>query len=196
MTSPPRLLNGRLAEAEEAYRYEPSPANRRRIVKRWDALRETRSRRGERQEDLPVGDGPRSSPPVATTAEANASLLPCRRTGREDRGCRFGASNTWSGSLGGASKHGETVADSCKEKSRSQAPIGGTGSVPRVMTVVETVGSNWRITSGRGCGHRSPDLVCRPHRRDRHEGSGRAAVVRDVGLGLTNPGWVSARSIA
>jgi hypothetical protein len=48
-----QIAERQLAEAEEAYRRDPSPKNQRRIVKRWDAVREARGERAGGQDDLP-----------------------------------------------------------------------------------------------------------------------------------------------
>jgi hypothetical protein len=48
-----QIAERQLAEAEKAYRSDPSPANQRRIVKRWDAVREARGEQTEGKDDLP-----------------------------------------------------------------------------------------------------------------------------------------------
>ncbi|MFZ0384203.1 MAG: hypothetical protein WAL22_00935 [Solirubrobacteraceae bacterium] len=48
-----QILERQLAEAEKAYRSDPSSANQRRIVKRWDAVREARGERTGDEDDLP-----------------------------------------------------------------------------------------------------------------------------------------------
>ena len=56
-----QIAERQLAEAEKAYRSEPSPANQRRIVKRWEAVREARGERTAGEDDLPWWlTGPRS----------------------------------------------------------------------------------------------------------------------------------------
>jgi hypothetical protein len=49
-----QIAERQLAEAEKAYRRDPSPANQRRIVKRWDAVREARGERTAGEDDLPL----------------------------------------------------------------------------------------------------------------------------------------------
>ncbi len=56
MDSPDELIQiaeRQLAEAEEAYRTDPSEANQRRIMTRWRAVREARGDRAEDEPDLP-----------------------------------------------------------------------------------------------------------------------------------------------
>ena len=48
-----QIAERQLAEAEKAYRSDPSPANQRRIVKRWDAVREARGERTAGEDNLP-----------------------------------------------------------------------------------------------------------------------------------------------
>jgi hypothetical protein len=48
-----QIAERQLAEAEKAYRSDPSPANQRRIVKCWDAVREARGKQTAGQDDLP-----------------------------------------------------------------------------------------------------------------------------------------------
>jgi hypothetical protein len=48
-----QILERQLAEAEKAYRSDPSPANQRRIVKRWAAVREARGGRTADEDNLP-----------------------------------------------------------------------------------------------------------------------------------------------
>jgi hypothetical protein len=48
-----QVAERQLADAEKAYRSDPSPANQRRIVKRWDAVREARGERTVGKDDLP-----------------------------------------------------------------------------------------------------------------------------------------------
>jgi hypothetical protein len=49
-----QIAERQLAEAEKAYRSDPSPANQRRIVKRWDAVREARGAQTADEVDLPL----------------------------------------------------------------------------------------------------------------------------------------------
>jgi hypothetical protein len=48
-----QIAERQLAEAEQAYRSDPSPANQRRIVKRWVAVREARGEQTAGEDDLP-----------------------------------------------------------------------------------------------------------------------------------------------
>jgi hypothetical protein len=48
-----QIAERQLAEAEKAYRSDPSPANQRRIVKRWNAVREARGEQTAGKDDLP-----------------------------------------------------------------------------------------------------------------------------------------------
>jgi hypothetical protein len=49
-----QIAERQLAEAEKAYRSDPSPANQRRIVKRWGAVREARGAQTADEADLPL----------------------------------------------------------------------------------------------------------------------------------------------
>jgi hypothetical protein len=47
-----QIAERQLAEAEDAYRRDPSAANQRRIVKRWAAVRKARGERAGGQDEL------------------------------------------------------------------------------------------------------------------------------------------------
>jgi hypothetical protein len=58
-----QMAERQLAEAEEAYRRDPSTTNQRLIMKRWDAVREARGGRGDLR-DVPPWWPRRTRPPV------------------------------------------------------------------------------------------------------------------------------------
>jgi hypothetical protein len=48
-----QIAERQLADAEEAYRRDPTEANQRRIMSRWQAVREARGEPAEAKPDLP-----------------------------------------------------------------------------------------------------------------------------------------------
>jgi hypothetical protein len=58
-----QIAERQLAEAEEAYRRDPSPANQRLIMNRWDLVRKARGGRAEVQ-DVPPWWPARVRPPL------------------------------------------------------------------------------------------------------------------------------------
>ena len=56
-----QIVERQLADAEEAYRLDPSDGNQRRIVRAWSAVRRARGR-AETGESEELGSGSRGSP--------------------------------------------------------------------------------------------------------------------------------------